>query len=200
MFRKVVKKLKKEDRRVRKTKKALKDGMMTLLKDKKVNDISVKELTDFVDIHRGTFYIHYKDIYDLYKDIEEELFFAIDKIFQDHSPIHSEETLFETLLTFNEFVYNRLESCNTFLNSPTGFDKRLIHHLQKEYVETFITSTWNNVKEEDLSYICDYIISGCMAITNRWIIEGKKNSPEEITKKMIDISLNGLECLNSNNN
>ncbi len=191
--------LKKEDRRVRKTKKALKDGMMNLLKYKKVNDISVKELTDLADIHRGTFYIHYKDIYDLYKEVEEELFFEIDKIFRDHSPINSEENLFETLLSFNQFVYNRLENCNTFFNSPTGFDKKLIHHLQKEYAETFITSSWNNIKEEDLSYICDYIISGCMAITNRWILEGKKNTPEEITKKMISISLNGLGSLNSTN-
>ena len=60
------------DRRVRRTKKMLRQGLSYLLTQKKLKDISVRELTDFVDLHRATFYVHYRDIYDLYQQIEEE--------------------------------------------------------------------------------------------------------------------------------
>ena len=54
-----------DDRRVRKTKKALRQGLVSLLEKKKLKDITVRELTDTVDLHRGTFYVHYRDIYEL---------------------------------------------------------------------------------------------------------------------------------------
>ncbi len=37
---------------------------------KDIRNITVRELTDKVDIHRATFYAHYKDIYDLYEQME----------------------------------------------------------------------------------------------------------------------------------
>ncbi len=53
------------DRRVRKTRRQLRECLITLLKEKKVQDITVRELTDMADLNRGTFYLHYKDVFDL---------------------------------------------------------------------------------------------------------------------------------------
>lgn len=53
------------DRRVRKTKKQLRECLTRLLKEKKVQDITVRELTDMADLNRGTFYLHYRDVFDL---------------------------------------------------------------------------------------------------------------------------------------
>ena len=53
------------DRRVRKTRRQLRECLITLLKEKKVQDITVGELTDMADLNRGTFYLHYKDVFDL---------------------------------------------------------------------------------------------------------------------------------------
>lgn len=43
------------DRRVRKTRRQLRECLITLLKEKKVQDITVRELTDMADLNRGTF-------------------------------------------------------------------------------------------------------------------------------------------------
>ena len=51
-----------ENRSVRNTKRRLRDGLLQLLDRKPINEISVKELTDLVDVNRGTFYFHYQDI------------------------------------------------------------------------------------------------------------------------------------------
>ena len=62
------------DRRVRKTRRQLREGLAHLLEEKSIRDIKVKELVEEVDINRSTFYLHYSDIYDMLKQIEEELF------------------------------------------------------------------------------------------------------------------------------
>ena len=65
---------KKIDRRVRKTKQQLQDGFIYLRKQKDLKEITVKELCELTDLNRGTFYLHYKDIYDLSEQLEESLF------------------------------------------------------------------------------------------------------------------------------
>lgn len=53
------------DRRVMRTKTLLIHSLSTLMKQKNIKDITVKELCELADINRGTFYLHYKDIYDM---------------------------------------------------------------------------------------------------------------------------------------
>ena len=37
-------------------------GLVKMMENHDIQDISVKELTELVDINRGTFYLHYDDI------------------------------------------------------------------------------------------------------------------------------------------
>ena len=46
------------DRRIRKTRRLLRECLTALLKEKKVQDITVREIADMADINRGTFYLH----------------------------------------------------------------------------------------------------------------------------------------------
>ena len=62
----------KVDRRVRKTKAQLREGLAHLMLEKSIKEITVKELVDKVDINRSTFYLHYSDIYQMLQKIEEE--------------------------------------------------------------------------------------------------------------------------------
>lgn len=63
----------KTDRRIRKTKAQLLQSLMTLMLEKDIKDISVKELSDLADINRGTFYLHYYDTSDVLDDILNEI-------------------------------------------------------------------------------------------------------------------------------
>ena len=53
--------MEKMDRRVRKTRALLLQGLVKMLETHDIQDISVKELTELVDINRGTFYLHYDE-------------------------------------------------------------------------------------------------------------------------------------------
>lgn len=68
------------DRRVRKTRRQLKECLTRLLKEKKIQDITVRELAEMADINRGTFYLHYKDVFDLMDQIKNDLVEEVESV------------------------------------------------------------------------------------------------------------------------
>lgn len=66
------------DLRVKKTKTAIINAFLQLRAGKPLERITVKELSDLAEINKATFYLHYKDIYDLSETLENEL---LDSVF-----------------------------------------------------------------------------------------------------------------------
>ena len=67
------------DLRIQKTKTNIFNAYIELREKKPIEKITVKELTDKAQISKQTFYLHYKDIYDLTEQIEKELIAEIMK-------------------------------------------------------------------------------------------------------------------------
>lgn len=61
------------DRRIRKTQHALQEAFIQLIMEKELNQITVKELCARADINKSTFYLHYRDIYDLASSLKSRL-------------------------------------------------------------------------------------------------------------------------------
>lgn len=74
------------DRRTAKSKDAIRTCFLSLLKEKKLNKITVAEICRMADIGRGTFYLHYTDVYDLYGQIEDELCQGLYQLFESCYP------------------------------------------------------------------------------------------------------------------
>ena len=53
------------------------------MEEKGFEAITVSDLTKKADINRGTFYLHYKDKYDLLEQSEEEIFVELDRIAEE---------------------------------------------------------------------------------------------------------------------
>lgn len=63
----------KTDPRVAKTKRAIHAAFLPLLKEKKeLSRVSVTELARRAEINKGTFYLHYSDLYALYEEVLSE--------------------------------------------------------------------------------------------------------------------------------
>lgn len=58
------------NRSVRMTEQRLYQALITLLQQKSLREITVRELTELAGISRGTFYFHYADIYALMDQME----------------------------------------------------------------------------------------------------------------------------------
>ena len=95
------------DRRVKRTKRLLKESLSKLLQTKELHNISVKEMTDLADVSRGAFYTHYQDIYDLYDQMESDLFKEINNIIIKE-PTHKYNEVYKTLINY---IYDNANIC-----------------------------------------------------------------------------------------
>ena len=80
----------KKDRRIEKTEYVLVNSLAALMHSKNIKDISVKELCEYANVNRGTFYLHYNDIYDMLDTIENTLIIHLENIFLKYDNINAE--------------------------------------------------------------------------------------------------------------
>ena len=109
-----------DDRRVRKTKKALRQGLVSLLEKKNLKDVTVRELTDAVDLHRGTFYVHYRDIYELYDKMWQEAIEEIREIFRQYPPEELSGGPMPLFRAIMEYAWENRDLCQMFFG-PNGY-------------------------------------------------------------------------------
>ena len=162
--------LKKEDRRVRRTKKLLTQALTKLLEKKQVNEITVKELTDLADMNRGTFYLYYKDIYDMLEKIEDELFQKLDVIARTHEHGDITQEVKPILLDLFRFIGENQEMCRILL-SPNG-DINFLHRLY-EAIRERIREIWADqveaVSEKEFDYRYSFVVFGCAGMIRAWV-------------------------------
>ena len=65
------------DLRVVRTRRHIQEAFLALRAQKPMERITVKELAARAEINKATFYLHYRDIYDLYDRMEEEIIAAV---------------------------------------------------------------------------------------------------------------------------
>lgn len=64
----------KTDLRILKTRNALGDALVTLMQEKKFEEIKLQDVLDLAEVGRSTFYVHYRDKDDLFlSDVEDFL-------------------------------------------------------------------------------------------------------------------------------
>jgi len=177
-----------DDRRVRKTKKALREGLAAIMLEKELRSITVKELTDRADVHRATFYTHYQDIYDLYQKLEDAVVDEITEIISDQS-IDSYEGLFKAIV---DYVYDNPQTCRMFLDANGGrsFHNRISVFLEEKYISDWLQETGKKTISEEWRFFARYHIQGCLAIVGRWANNNYTYSKDKLIEIVYRASTN----------
>ena len=177
-----------EDRRVRKTKQALRIGLAELLAKKDIQKITIKELVDKVDIHRSTFYANFEDIYDLYNHMEDMTLEEISVIVSSVS-VFEPKTFFEMLLTY---MADNPQMSHLFFCGKVSktFNKRITELFLDSYLD-YLCEKYNLDREnEQLKYYELFCFAGTLAIIEKWIDGEISYSSEELVKMLVDIDNN----------
>lgn len=181
------------DIRVRRTKKLLRHGVSELGKTKSVHKITVKELTDLVEINRGTFYLHYKDVYDLVDSIENELCEEFDQkvlgVTPDdilHRPVDVLETLFE-YFKINKDIFSVL----TGENGDAKFVYRLGEITSTKLLVLF-KGIFPNMSMEKYDFAYNFGRFGLVGILHCWATQYPHLSSRQIAEKALALNLTGL--------
>lgn len=177
-----------DDRRVRKTKKALREGLAELMMEKDLRSITVRELVDRIDIHRATFYTHYKDIYDLYEQIENAIYDELRNIIVS-DPYHSYDDIFKVII---DYVYNNSKICRMFLstNGNRSFYDRVSNFLENRYLEIWKYETKLDTVTEEVQFLIGYHIQGCLAIVSKWAESDYSYHKDKLADIILNIDTN----------
>ncbi|MGL6292575.1 TetR/AcrR family transcriptional regulator [Eubacterium aggregans] len=159
---------KKEDRRVRKTKHQLRQALTELLKEKPIQEIKVREIADLIDINRGNFYQHYRDIYDMLYQIEDELFAQFNQILAETEE-EADETIAMPLLT-KIFTFLKDNSDLTVaLMGPNGdpvFVEKVKALVKERCIHDWMHA-YHDAKTPNFEYYYAFVVSGCLGIFQR---------------------------------
>lgn len=90
----------KSDLRIIKTRRAIRSAFMELILSKPVHKITVTELAGKAEISKGTFYLHYSDIYDLYNNIVEETAAKVAESFDPYPDLFADPAAFVRTFMF----------------------------------------------------------------------------------------------------
>ena len=169
---------------------------MKLMSEKSVKDISVRELAAIADINRGTFYIHYKDVYDLLSSLEDELADGLTVVCRRHNAKDSEGKTYPYLMELYQFIQQNSALCHVLLgkNGDIAFTDRICHILRDEFLYDFLAYYYPN-DPEMLDYFCSFIVSGNMSLALTWIDNGMKQTPEEMAVLAGEIIMHGVKVL-----
>lgn len=174
------------DRRVRKTKESLRQALITLLKEKSLKSISVQELADEADINRGTFYLHYTDIYDLYEQIENEVIQEIDDILDHYSLSQNNLEVVPVLKEILTFVEANAEICEIMLTQ--GHNGTFVNKLSQVINNRFMHFSLQHMDLEataiELRYLGDFLVFGYIAVISNWLNLGMPEPPSVMAERI----------------
>lgn len=183
---------KKEDRRVRYTKKAIKDSFLDLFESKPLEKISVTEICNNADINRGTFYSHYSDPYDLKEKLEEEFLSTIKERINECTNNRREKiSTAQSLAILKE---NR-ELCRVF-TGPNGDFWQLIHIVGSQ-ASSYLGEMYGSLNQlaPENAECLKLMMSSCItSVIKSWFDSNMQQDPEQIADIIDRFFKNGLSA------
>lgn len=187
------------DRRVSRTKKLLKDALISLMRDKEFDKITIKDLTDKADVNRATFYLHYKDKYDLIEQSSDEILGNIGSIIKEHSldgiiDNRDRNQVLEILTSLYSYIKENSDFMGVVLgpNGDLSFQVKLKSLMDKIICESSYIGTRNKDRNISIEYLTTIASSAQLGIIQKWIENGMKESPKElaliISKVIVNIT------------
>lgn len=178
-----------EDRRVRRTKKLLKSGFASLMKEQEFKDIRVKDITDLVDLNRGTFYLHYTDTYDLLEKIENEVLDDFQTMIDTYCPQMEGTSMLPVIAPIVDYIVDNLDICRVLFQNKTSNDfwkkfQLLIHNNGV----SIIRMKFSDYNQEYLEYFFSFITSGIIGLIKEWFeteMQLPKNELVLVSDKLI---------------
>ena len=172
--------MKKQPHITEQTKTCLRDAFWQLYSEKPIEKITIKEITELAGYNRGTFYLYYKDVYDILSQIEQDILdnirLAVDVI-QQKDP----EDFTNNLSIFVELMqtYSKYSTVLLGDNGDPLFTTQL-----KELIWPLIQRFFLPLKELNeyhMSLLSEFYLSGILAAVSKWNLDPQITLDEFIT-------------------
>ncbi|MBU6087708.1 TetR/AcrR family transcriptional regulator C-terminal domain-containing protein [Mammaliicoccus sciuri] len=188
-----------EDRRVRKSKRAIKQAFIELLTENNLDRITIQQISDLADVNRGTFYLNYEDKYALLDEMENEQIEEI-KGFVD---IRKMDLSTKTSDRFIEDFANKvIKNVITHIEHNIEFYQVILNLERKSQIEEQLADiVRSNIKhligdKDDIfgipeNYYLSYVVGSMMSMIKYWVSDENRVSVEELVNYVSTIASTG---------
>ena len=173
------------DRRIIKTKKAIRKAFSQLLCEKECSQIKVTEIAQLADINRKTFYNYYSGPEDVLEEIENDITAIYEKTASDLD--------FNDVLTDPKSLYMRLHHSLSYnsdlfaimnkLGTNREFTDKVVSSICDKAAESICAG--GNRDEEKVRAACYFAGGGIVQALTEWSEGGRKLSQEELADTLI---------------
>ncbi len=188
---------KKEDLRVKKTKKGLYEALIALLSEKTFDAITVRELCDSANIRRATFYKHYNDKFAFLTAFTQALRDRFDTlIYKSDEPYPSAIYYVAYAKRIVGYISEHEAAINNLMKS-TLFPMMLTIIIEQNYADTLERLNASvaggmklGVATDTTAALC---VGGVAAAIYTWICGGKQKPAEKFSEELGALILNILK-------
>lgn len=181
--------MKQPDLRVVKTKDALHESLLTLLEEKSLTDISVTEISRNAKINRGTFYLHYGKVEDLFEEyfkvMMEDLKVSYMEPYKHTDVIKTEELDPATIRVFHHIEkYKKFYRIVFFKQAPLSYYYLLFEQVQQLFRQDMIR--YSNI-DIDMDMLSAYKANALMGMIIMWYKNNFDKSAVEMNMMLVQI-------------
>lgn len=188
--------MKREDRRVRRTKQLIKQSFIELMHEKPFNEIKIKDIAEKADLNRGTFYLHYVDIYELLNSIENEIFETLETLLLAYHSNTLQISCFDLLKEVFSYIETNRDLFEVLLTSEVQEEfliklQKMIKTLGLELMQT----TYKDTSLPHYSYFLSFVLNGVLGVTEQWFKNGMDLSSTEMATMINHFIMDGVSIL-----
>lgn len=180
------------DRRCVKTKKAIKNALASLMIEKDITQITIKDIADVADINRKTFYSHYVSIFDILDEIENEIVTSLNSIVKNMDFSKGRYDTYSVFEKLTGLIYEDFDFYKYLLQSKTYSNlANKIKTVLKETI-TNILLTDMKVNKNTLSMAVEFIAAGTISVYQQWLGSDRSQSLEDVSRTIGVLTFNGF--------
>jgi AcrR family transcriptional regulator len=176
---------KKENRKSRYSKMVIRESLMELMKSKPILSVSVKDICDLADISRSTFYDHYKDQYDLLKQIEDETLAYFEDMLNKYKDKQTKKETGQMVEEMLTYIANNGNTIQVLLSEKgdIDFQKKLLYHF---IMHNQITKYFSEMQNEDaMPYYSVFLVHGAIGLIQHWLKNNMAMPIPQLAKMMM---------------
>ncbi len=169
------------DKRVVRTKKAIRSALFRIMENKDIADITISELTAEANVNRRTFYTHYRNITDILTEVETDFVAALKQLADNFDPQDYEESTYKLFLEFDNLI-----SCEFNLR---GVLMSRLKSIIKRSAETIVEYI-SRKRGSDATIVSAFISGGFFNVYIEYINSGGTLTVEHaarVASKMVSI-------------
>ena len=179
------------------TREHIKQIFLSLYKKKPLHRIFVSDLVDACNISRGTFYFHFENIEQVYRECEQDL---IDKMEDGLDKVvlctvgGSRNDMTRFIETYSRHLsrypeHLELYHCLLEGSERASFRQKWVNSVRRHFEQTLTFSRTTSPSQRE--YLLEFYSGGTVAMLSNWVLNGCQAPPEEIASITAQVQFQG---------